>query len=190
MFLAELTDKDALFLLALATKTKASVVFASGAIAFTISTAIIVAVGSVLLAIVPVVAVKLAGGAIMLAYALWELRKPSTKEREMDERERRLLEKRGRSAWSIFFAALVSLIALDLAGDATELLTVVLLARFDDVLVVFSGAVIGLVAATAVETMLGSRLGKLLSPKTIRYLSVTVFIIIGSIVIVTSLPGF
>ena len=190
MFLAELTDKDALFLLALATKTKASLVFASGAIAFTISTAIIVAVGSVLLVLVPVVAVKLAGGAIMLAYAAWELRKPSTKEQEMDERERKLLDERGRSAWSIFFAALVSLIALDLAGDATELLTVVLLARFDDVLVVFSGAVIGLVAATAVETTLGNRLGKLLSPRRIRYVSVTVFIIIGSIVIVTSLPGF
>jgi putative Ca2+/H+ antiporter (TMEM165/GDT1 family) len=190
LFLAELTDKDALFLLALATKTKASVVFASGAIAFTISTAIIVAVGSVLLALVPVVAVKLAGGAIMLAYALWELRRSSTKEQEMDDRERRLLEKRGRSAWSIFTAALVSLIALDLAGDATELVTVVLLARFDDVLVVFSGAVIGLVAATAVETLLGNRLGKLLSPKRIKYLSVAVFAIIGTTVILTSLLGF
>jgi Ca2+/H+ antiporter, TMEM165/GDT1 family len=190
LFLAELTDKDALFLLALATKTKASVVFASGAIAFTISTAIIVAVGSVLLALVPVIAVKLAGGAIMLAYALWELRRSSTKGQEMDERERKLLENRGRSDWSIFIAALVSLIALDLAGDATELVTVVLLARFDDVKVVFSGAVIGLVAATAVETLLGNRLGKLLSPKRIRYLSVAVFIIIGTTVIVTSLLGF
>jgi len=190
LFLAELTDKDALFLLALATKTKASVVFASGAVAFTITTAIIVAVGSVLLALVPVVAVKLAGGGIMIAYALWELRRPSTKEKEMDEREKRLLERRGRSAWSIFFAALVSLIALDLAGDATELLTVVLLARFDDVVVVFSGAVIGLVAATAVETLLGNRLGKLLSSKRIKYLSVAVFTIIGTTVIVTSLLGF
>jgi len=190
LFVAELTDKDALFLLALATKTKASVVFASGAIAFTITTAIIVAVGSLLLTLVPVVAVKLAGGVIMLAYALWELRRSSTKEQEMDERERRLLEKDGRSAWSIFFAALVSLIALDLAGDATELLTVVLLARFDDVVVVFSGAVIGLVGATAVETLLGNRLGRVLSPKRIRYLSVAVFAVIGTTVIVTSLLGF
>ena len=190
LFVAELTDKDALFLLALATKTKASVVFASGAIAFTITTAIIVAVGSLLLTLVPVVAVKLAGGAIMLAYALWELLRSSTKEQGMDGRERRLLEKDGRSAWSIFFAAVVSLIALDLAGDATELLTVVLLARFDDVVVVFSGAVIGLVGATAVETLLGNRLGRVLSPKRIRYLSVAVFAVIGTTVIVTSLLGF
>jgi putative Ca2+/H+ antiporter (TMEM165/GDT1 family) len=189
MFVAELTDKDALFLLALATRTRASVVFASGAIAFTISTAIIVAVGSVLLALVPVVAVKLAGGGIMLAYAVWELRRSSFKEQEMEERERKLLERPRRSVWSIFIPALVSLIALDLAGDATELVTVVLLARYDDVVVVFSGAVIGLVAATAVETLLGNRLGRVLSPKRIRYLSVAVFTIIGTIVIVTSLPG-
>ena len=62
------------------------------------------------------------------------------------------MRKRGKGAWSIFFPAVLTLIALDLAGDATELLTVVLLARFQDVVVVFSGAVIGLVAATAVET--------------------------------------
>jgi len=190
LFVAELTDKDALFLLALATKTKAWVVFASGSIAFTITTAIIVLVGSVLIAFVPVVAVKVAGGAIMLAYALWELRRLSTDVRGVDERERRLLEKRGSGAWSIFIPALVSLIALDLAGDATELITVILLARFGDVVVVFSGAVIGLVGATAVETLLGNRLGRILSPRRIRYLSIAVFTIIGTTVIVTSLLGF
>jgi putative Ca2+/H+ antiporter (TMEM165/GDT1 family) len=65
IFVVELTDKDALFLLALATKKKASVVFAAGSIAFAITTAIIVLVGSVLIAFVPVLAIKLAGGAIM-----------------------------------------------------------------------------------------------------------------------------
>ncbi len=189
MFVAELTDKDALFLLALATKTKAMVVFAAGSIAFTISSAIIVLVGSLLITLVPVIAIKLAGGAIMLAYAGWEYYRFSSEEHDMDEREEKLLAKRGRGAWSIFIPAVISLIALDLAGDATELITVVFLARFQDVLVVFSGAVIGLVAATAVETTLGNKLGKLLSPKRIKYLSIAVFIIIGTTVIATSLLG-
>lgn len=189
LFAAELTDKDALFLLALATRTRASVVFAAGSVAFTISTAIILLVGTVLIAFVPVIVIKLAGGGIMLAYAVWEYYRFSNEERAIDEREERLLDRRGRSDWSVFIPAMVSLIALDLAGDATELLTIVLLAHFQDILVVFFGAVIGLVAATAVETALGNRLGKVLSPKRIKYLSIVIFVIIGSTVIVTSLLG-
>jgi Ca2+/H+ antiporter, TMEM165/GDT1 family len=189
IFVAELTDKDALFLLALATKTKPFLVFAAGSVAFVISTAIIVLVGSVLVALVPVVAIKLAGGTIMLAYAAWEYYRFSTEERQVDEREERLLEKSAKGAWAVFLPAVVALVALDLAGDATEVVTVVLLARFQDALVVFSGAVTGLVCAVAVETALGNRLGKVLSRRRIRYLSIAVFIVIGTTVIVTSLVG-
>jgi Ca2+/H+ antiporter, TMEM165/GDT1 family len=189
IFVAELTDKDALFLLALATKTKPSLVFAAGSVAFVISTAIIVLVGSVLLALVPVLAIKLAGGTIMLGYAVWEFYRFSSNERRVDEREERLLEKSAKGAWSVFLPAVVTLVALDLAGDATELVTVVLLARFQDALAVFSGAVTGLICAVAVETALGNRLGRVLSRKRITYLSVAVFTAIGTTVIVTSLLG-
>lgn len=189
LFVTELTDKDALFLLALATKTRASLVFAAGSVAFTITTAIIVAVGSLLITVVPVFAVKLAGGLIMLAYAAVEYYRFASQERLVDEREERLLGRGGRGAWSIFIPAVLTLIALDLAGDATELLTIVLLARFEDALVVFLGAVAGLVAAVAVETVLGNRLGKVLSPKRVKYLSIAVFTIIGVAVIATTLAG-
>ncbi len=189
IFVTELTDKDALFLLALATKTKPSVVFAAGSVAFTITTTIIVLLGSVLIAFVPIIAIKLAGGAIMLGYAVWEYYRFSSEERQVDEREERVLERRGRGAWSIFFPAVLTLIVLDLAGDATELVTIVLLAHFGDVLAVFSGAVVGLVAAVAVETVLGNRLGKVLSRKRIRHLSILVFTVIGVTVIATSLLG-
>jgi putative Ca2+/H+ antiporter (TMEM165/GDT1 family) len=189
IFVAELTDKDALFLLALATKTKASVVFAAGSVAFTISTAIIVLLGSLLITVVPVIAIKLAGGSIMLAYAALEYYRFSNEERSVDEREERLLEKSAGGVWSIFIPAVLTLIALDLAGDATELVTIVFLARYQDAVVVFAGAVIGLVAAVAVETTLGNRLGRVLSRKRIKYLSITIFTIIGVTVIVTTLVG-
>jgi putative Ca2+/H+ antiporter (TMEM165/GDT1 family) len=189
IFVAELTDKDALFLLALATKTKASVVFAAGSVAFTISTAIIVLLGSLLITVVPVIAIKLAGGSIMLAYAALEYYRFSNEERSVDEREERLLEKSAGDVWSIFIPAVLTLIALDLAGDATELVTIVFLARYQDALVVFAGAVIGLVAAVAVETTLGNRLGRILSRKRIKYLSIAIFTVIGATVIVTTLFG-
>jgi Ca2+/H+ antiporter, TMEM165/GDT1 family len=189
IFVTELTDKDALFLLALATKTRPWVVFAAGSVAFIITTTIIVSVGSVLIAFVPVVAIKLAGGAIMIAYAFLEFYRFSAEERQVDEREERLMARSAAGAWAIFLPAVATLIVLDLAGDATELVTIVLLARFGEVLVVFSGAVVGLVAAVAVETTLGNRLGKVLSRERIRYLSVVVFLLIGSVVIATTLLG-
>jgi Ca2+/H+ antiporter, TMEM165/GDT1 family len=187
MFIAELTDKDALFLLTLATKTKAVVVFAAGSIAFTITTAIIVLVGSALLSFIPVLWIKLVGGTIMVAYALWEYWRWSAGGKELEQKQEKVLGKSRGGEWSVFLPAVLALITLDLAGDATELVTVVLLARFGDILVVFAGSVIGLVAATAVETALGNKLGRLLSPKRIRYLSVAVLFTIGTAIIVTSL---
>lgn len=189
IFVAELTDKDALFLLALATKTRASVVFVAGSVAFTITTAIIVLLGSVLIAVVPVFEIKLAGGTIMLAYAVLEYYRFSSEERDVDEREERLLERSGRGQWSLLIPAVLTLIALDLAGDATELVTIVFLARYQDALVVFAGAVIGLIAAVAVETALGNRLGRLLSRERIKYLSIAIFTVIGATVIATTLLG-
>lgn len=189
IFVTELTDKDALFLLALATKTRASVVFAAGSVAFVLSTAIIVLLGSLLISVVPVVAIRLAGGSIMLAYAVWEYYRFSSEAKFVDEREERLLEKSAKGVWSIFIPAVLTLVALDLAGDATELVTIVFLAHFQDALVVFSGTVVGLVGAVAVETALGNKLGKVLSRKRIKYLSIVVFTVIGVTVLATTLLG-
>jgi putative Ca2+/H+ antiporter (TMEM165/GDT1 family) len=75
---------------------------------------------------------------------------------------------------------------LDLAGDATELLTVIFVAQFRDLLFVFAGVVVALVGASAVETALGSQIGKVLSANRLRNLSVVVFLIIGSLIILTS----
>lgn len=187
IFVVELTDKDALFLLALGTKTRFSVVFAAGAVAFTASSAVIVGVGSVLIKVVPVYYIRLVGGAIMLAYAGFEYSRLSREGPEVDEREERLLNRPAKGPWSVFAPAVATLVILDLAGDGTELVTVVLLARFQDALLVFAGAVSGLVAAVAVETALGNRLAAVLSPRRVRAFSVAVFVLIGAAVIATTL---
>ena len=182
IFIAELTDKDALLLLTLATRIRPRIAFAAGATAFTITTSIIVTVGYFLVSVVPVFWIRLAGGAIMIVFAFWQY--ASTNE---ESEEKRLLERTKRkTAWSIFLGAVSLLVILDLAGDATEILTIVLVARFSNALLVFLGAVLALVAASAVETILGSRLKRYLSPKRLRILSLLVFLIIGSLVIVTN----
>ncbi len=190
IFLAELTDKDALLLLTLATKTNPWRVFAAGSIAFSITSAIIVLFGKVLVNFVPIFWIKLVGGVIMLGYAVFQYAQGLREERNVQKRGEKLASGRTSSDLAAFLAVLASLVVLDLAGDATELLTVIFVAQFDNLLLVFSGAVIALVTATAIETILGNRLGKVLTARGIRYLSIVVFLIIGSVVIVsTVLPG-
>ena len=183
IFIAELTDKDALLLLALATRIKPQTAFAAGATAFSITSAIIVTVGYFLVSIVPVFWIRLVGGFVMIGFAVWQY--VSTREEEGEEKK--LIERTKRkSALSIFIGAVSLLILLDLAGDATEVLTIVFVARFSNALLVFLGAVLALVAAAAVETVLGSRLKKYLSASRLRVLSLVLFLIIGSFIIVTS----
>ncbi|MFI5450501.1 MAG: TMEM165/GDT1 family protein, partial [Candidatus Bathyarchaeia archaeon] len=64
--------------------------------------------------------------------------------------------------------------------------TIVFVARFSNVLLVFLGAVTALVAASALETILGGRLKKILSPKRLRIFSLLVFLAIGSVIILTT----
>ncbi len=183
IFVAELTDKDALLLLALATRIKPWTAFAAGSTAFTITSAVIVSVGYLLVRIVPVFWIRLAGGFVMIAFAVLQYVSTGdgSEEKKLPERTKMT------SALSVFLGAVSLLILLDLAGDATEVLTIVFVARFSNALLVFLGAVLALVAASAVETILGSKLKTYLSAKRLRLLSLVVLLVIGSLIILTSI---
>lgn len=188
IFVAELTDKDALLLLTLATRIKPQIVFVAGSVAFTITSAIIVAVGYFLVRVLPVPLITIAGGTIMIAYGVWGFLKTSKNENdELSRAERELSGKHLKSTRVIFLSAVSVLVLLDLAGDATEILTIVFVARFQNPLLVFVGAVCALVAATALETLIGNQLSKLLTPARIRFFSFVVFVIIGAATILTSI---
>ena len=189
IFVVELTDKDALLLLALATRTKPLLVFLAGVTAFTITTTIIVTIGQFLVTAFPVFWIKIAGGVIMICYGLWMFFKVSKEkeEKELTKDRNKLLAYSSRRNLLSAFAGMVSMLAiLNLAGDATEILTIVFVARFGNLLLVFVGALAGLVAATAVETAIGNQLTKVFSLARIRLLSLLVFLIVGSILIITT----
>ena len=184
LFVTELTDKDALLLLTLATRTRAPRVFLAGATAFVFTTSVIVTVGTLAIRIIPILWIKVAGGAVMLAFGLWETR-TLVGERAIREQEERL--EKPRNGLRAFLMMVGALALLDLAGDATEVLTIVFVAQYSDSLLVFSAVCVGLIAATAVETILGNRLGRILTPRKIRLLSIIVFLSLGSFILVTSL---
>ena len=184
IFFVELTDKDALLLLSLATRIKPWTAFASGATAFTITSAIIVSLGYILIRIVPIFWVRLAGGLAMICFAAWEY----FHKEDGDEEDKKFLNKSlNTSGWSIFLGAVSLLILLDLAGDATEVLTIVYVAKFSNALLVFLGAVTALVSASALETLLGRKLKRVLSTSNLTKLSLAVFVVIGTVVVFTTI---
>ena len=89
--------------------------------------------------------------------------------------------------WSIVLGIIPMLVLLDLAGDATEILTIVFVAQYQDALLVFVGALTALVSATALETTLGNQLSKYLSFKKIQLFSPIVFLIVGLATILTTI---
>jgi putative Ca2+/H+ antiporter (TMEM165/GDT1 family) len=188
IFIAELTDKDALLLLTLSTRIKPRIVFFAGSVAFTITSAIIVTVGYFLVRVFPVPLITIAGGVIMIAYGAWGFFKTNKNENdELSTAEKKLSINHLKSTRVIFLSAVSFLVLLDLAGDATEILTIVFVARYQNPLLVFVGAVCALVAATALETLIGNRLSKLLTPERIRIFSFLVFLIIGTAAILTGI---
>ena len=185
LFVAELTDKDALLLVAVSTKVKPRLAFLAGATSFLITTTIIVAAGSLIVTVVPVEWVRLAGGVVMLGYGLWEAR-GLVGEKAVESQESRIA--RSGSSWKVFLALVGSLAILDLAGDATEVLTIVLVAQYRAPLFVFSAVCAGLVSAAALETALGNRLGRLLTPRRIQMGSALIFVSLGvSIILLGSI---
>ena len=183
IFLAELADKDAFLLITISTKVRASVAFLAGVAAFAMTTTLFVTLGAVIISFVPVYWVRLAGGVVMLAYGLWEAR-ALVGLREVEEEEAKV-EKTG-SRWKTFLALVAALALLDVAGDATEILTIVFVARYADPPLVFLGACAGLFSAAGVETALGNRLGGILTSGRLRYLSVAVFLALGTYILAFS----
>lgn len=177
LFVAELTDKDAFLLITLSTKVRARIVFLAGATAFTITTVILVTAGSLLTTLVPVYWIRIGGGVIMLGYGLWQARGLVGMKAVMEEESR--VQKAG-TPWKAFVAMVGALALLDLAGDATEVLVIVFVAHYKDLLFVSTAVLLGLLTATALETALGSRLGRLLTPKRLRIVSAVVFLLLGA----------
>ena len=184
LFVAELSDKDALLLLALATRNKVLTVFLAGSTAFILTTVVNVTVGSIAVELIDVKWIKLGGGAVMIAYAAWEAR-GIIGGKIIEEEEHRL--EKSHDGVRTFLLMVGTLALLDLAGDATMILTIVLVAHYpNDLILVFVATCAGLIAATGVETALGNRLGKYLTPRRVRFVSVVIFLVLGSLIALTA----
>lgn len=172
IFLAELPDKTAFSSLVLATKYKAHQVIIGAWLAMFVQAIIAVCAGG-LLTLLPAMPVRIAAGIGFLIFAFLALhRKEEGAELGAEEKKE---EKKGRPAW------LASFLVVFTAewGDLSQLAIAGIVAHQGHALSVGIGAILGLWLVMLIGALLGSQLGRVLSPKRLKLLSAILFAVIG-----------
>jgi len=177
----EVFDRTSFALIALAARSHPFQTWAGGAIAFVLTTAISVTVGSALSDILGpsrIGLLRVAGGLFLIGYAVWLYYHP-----EADDPNR--LPRTPRTA---LVAAFVTVFLLEL-GDTTMIFEIVFVSDFGWLVVLVAGT-LGLVVVAAWDAFLGSRLGARLEPRLLHRVVVLVLVIVGAVTIAYGLvPG-
>jgi len=177
----ELFDRTSFALIVLAARARPLATWAGGAAAFLASTVIAVTVGATLVtALGPshVAWVRVAGGAFLIAYALWSYSHPEAEEKLE-------AETRARSA---FLAALLTIFLLEL-GDTTQIFEILFVANWGWLVVLVAGS-LALAAVAAWDVLLGQRIGARVEPQLMRRAVVVVLLVVGAVTILYGLwPG-
>lgn len=173
--LLEIGDKTMLLMISLATKYPPAPVIAGGVLGETAVTAIGVGIGAVIIAFIPILAIKLISGALFIAVGLWNL---LVKEKGETEAEA--------AARNPFLASL-GLAFLAELGDKTMLAVIALSSSLEAPASVFVGASLGLAVVAISSVVLGRVLKRHMKAHWLRIISGVLFVAAGVIAIVEAL---
>jgi putative Ca2+/H+ antiporter (TMEM165/GDT1 family) len=171
-FMAELPDKTALTTFVMSSRRSPLAVFAGGAAAMVLHTALAVWLGSLLSAL-PAEPVRILAGCVFLAFAFLIWRRKDEDAEEANP---------GQGAKHGFLpVAFASFVAIFLAewGDLTQFSTASLSARFGRPWPVFFGAVAGLWCAIGLTAWLGRQAGTAISKQALQRMAAIVFMGMG-----------
>ena len=164
---AEMGDKTQFVAMSLATKYSPYKVLFGIFLATIANFAIMVAIGQVITAVVPIDIISLAASLSFIAFGLWTL-KPEKPKEENPKLSRFGIV--GTVAAAFFIAEF---------GDKTQLTTISLAAEYQSALAVLIGAVLGMLVADGVGIAAGVILGKHIPEKTLKLISAAIFIVFG-----------
>lgn len=154
IFVVELPDKTFLATLVLSTKYRPLLVWIGVGLAFGVQTTIAVALGSVA-GLLPEDVVRVAAAAMFLLGAFLLLREARTADEEETETESEFAAKaREAHGLRVVLTCFLVLFAAEW-GDLSQLLTLSLVARYDDPLSVFAGAWAALLAVSGLAALTG-----------------------------------
>jgi putative Ca2+/H+ antiporter (TMEM165/GDT1 family) len=87
------------------------------------------------------------------------------------------------NAWKIFLTTFGVMFLAEL-GDKTQLAVISLAGRFRSPWIVFAGAAVAMICATAIGAAVGSVLPTLIGERAVRYVSGGLFVLFGVLILV------
>jgi putative Ca2+/H+ antiporter (TMEM165/GDT1 family) len=179
IFLAELGDKSSLAIFALSSSSKyPRAIFFGALIALIAANLLGAIVGEELGDLLPVNLVKIAAAlgftylALNLLWSEWRAHKSQKKSAEdlADEASSKLKNlflQPYSSPWAIFGSTMLTTL-LNSMGDQEQLATLLLSAQSRSPMIVFAGAVLGVMLASFLAVVLGQGIGRFVSPKILK----------------------
>ena len=187
IFLAELGDKSQLMALALAAKHRARDVFIGMFFAILLMFAVAVGAGALLGTWLDAYSnwVAIVAGLIFLAFAVWTLRgDDDPDDGELDDVDR---IPAAATARTVMMGSFTAFVVAEL-GDKTQLASATLAVR-EGFWPVYTGSVLGEVAAIGLAIVIGALMGKHLPERLIRYGAAGLFVLFGIVMIVQGVRG-
>jgi putative Ca2+/H+ antiporter (TMEM165/GDT1 family) len=170
VFAAELPDKTALTSLVLATRHPWRAVWVGAASALTIQAAIAAGAGK-LLSFLPATPVRICAGVVFVIAGLLLWFKKAEEAEELKDEPDKHFWKSARLAFGAIFVAEL--------GDLTQITTAALSANYKAPFIVFAGAAAAESAVAGIAALVGSRAGKLVSPRVAKRVAAVLFVVIG-----------
>ena len=166
--LAEIGDKTQLLAILLATRFRKPIPIIAGIFVATIANHLLAALlGQQVASVLSGVWFRYAVAASFIAMALWTL--VPDKIDDLDDRPAR---------FGAFLTTLVAFFLVEM-GDKTQIATVALAARFNDVLIVAGGTTIGMMLANVPAVFLGHEIIARVPMKLVRMIAAALFLVIG-----------
>ncbi len=176
IFVVELPDKTFLATLVLSTRYRPLLVWIGVGLAFAVQTTVAVALGTAA-SLLPDTAVHLLSMVMFLAGAVILFREGRS-HHLADEDE--FTPARDVSGWRAVLASFLVLFAAEW-GDLSQLLTLTLVARYDDPVSVFLGALAALLAVSGLAVIVGRTLLRYVSLHVLHYVGAGVCLLLAAI---------
>ncbi|HEV2316633.1 MAG TPA: TMEM165/GDT1 family protein [Thermoplasmata archaeon] len=174
----ELIDRTNFALIGFAARHRPFPTWVGGAAAFLVTSALAVVVGAALVAALGghVLYLRLGGGAFLLGYAAYLLVTPEE-------------DRRAPPARSAALSAFLLILLLEL-GDTTMIFLIVFVSAFPNPPLIFAAGASALVLVAASASLIGSRLGARVEPKSLDRLVIVILVVVGTLTVIYALmPG-
>jgi len=181
IFVVELPDKTFIATLVLSTKFRPLLVWIGVGCAFAAQTGIAVVLGKAI-SFLPITYVRLGAAVLFLAGALLLFREARNADAEEAETEAEYAERAGapKHGWKAVATSFLVLFAAEW-GDLSQLLTLSLVAKYDDPVSVFIGALGALLAVSGLAVLVGRALLQRIRLRTLHYVGGSMCLVLEAI---------